>query len=118
MYFARPSQGEHLYFRMLLQVVKSQKCYEDLKRFGREKPWATFTEACVARGLTGDDNEWHLSMTEAAIFQTGSQYLQLFCSIICIHHEANALESFNTHFVPLSDDVAGSCSACRLVKNP
>jgi hypothetical protein len=105
MYFARPSQSKRFYLRILLHVVKSPKSYEDLKRFGREEPWATFKEACLARGLLADDNEWHLCMTEAATFQTGSQYRQLFCSIICNHHEANALELFNTHFVPLSDDV-------------
>lgn len=106
MFFARPSQGERFYLRMLLNIVKSPKGFDDLKKFGREEPWETFREACVARGLPADDNEWHLCMTEAAGFQTGSQYRQSYCWIICNHHEANALQLFETHFVPLSDDVS------------
>lgn len=105
MYFAKPSQGERFYLRMLFNVVKSPKSFDDLKTFGREEPWETFKEACIARGMLADDQEWHLCFTEAAGFQTGSQYRQLYCTIICNHHEANARQLFNTHFVPLSDDV-------------
>jgi hypothetical protein len=118
MYFSRPSQGERFYLRMLLHVVKSLKSYEDLKRFGREEPWATVKEACVARGLLADDNELLICMTEAATFQTGSQYRQLFRAIICNHHEGNALELFNTHLFRSPMTCAGSSSACGQAKHP
>lgn len=55
--------------------------------------------------MLADDQEWHLCLTEAAGFQTGGQYRQLYCTIICNHHEANARQLFDTHFVPLSDEV-------------
>jgi hypothetical protein len=105
MYFAKPSQGERFYLRMLLNVVRSPQGFEHLRTHGRAEPWSTFREACVSTGLLVDDNEWHLCLTEAASFQTGNQYQQLFCTIICNRHEANALDLFETHFVPLSDDV-------------
>jgi hypothetical protein len=105
LYFARPAQGERFYLRMLLHVVPSPKSYPYLRTFEREEPWPTFREACAARGLLADDGEWHLCLTEAAAFQTGPQYRQLFCTIICNHPEADAAQLFENHFVPLSDDV-------------
>jgi hypothetical protein len=56
-------------------------------------------------GIWADDEEWHLCLTEAAAFQTGPQYRQLFCTIVCNHPEADAAQLFKAHFVPLSDDV-------------
>lgn len=72
----------------------------------------------MARGMLADDNEWHLCMTEAASFQTGSQYRQLFCAIICNHDEANARDLFDTHFVPLSDDMRRTLERLRLGLEP
>ena len=42
----------------------------------------TFREACLARGLLENDNEWKLCLEEAAVMQTGHQLRQLFATII------------------------------------
>jgi hypothetical protein len=89
---------------MLLNIVQWPKGFDESKTFGREEPWETFNEACVARGVLAVDNEGHLYVTQAVGFPTAPQYRQLYYSIICNHHEANALQLFETHFVPLSDD--------------
>lgn len=38
-------------------------------------------------------------------FQTDFQYRQLYRTVVCSHHEANALDLFGTDFLPLYDDV-------------
>lgn len=44
-------------------------CYEDLRRVpgkNNGQPFPTYRDACLARGLLSDDQEWHACMQEAA----------------------------------------------------
>lgn len=52
--YVHPSTGETFYLRMLLMVVKGAKSYEDVRTY-EGTVYSTFTEACQARGLIGDD---------------------------------------------------------------
>ncbi|PIA58111.1 hypothetical protein AQUCO_00500210v1 [Aquilegia coerulea] len=42
----------------------------------------TYREACIARGLLEDDNEWDKCLEEAVIMKTGHQVRRLFCLIL------------------------------------
>lgn len=39
-------------------IVKGPACYADVRTYGGTF-FDTFKEACAARGLLGDDNEWY-----------------------------------------------------------
>ncbi|PIA26326.1 hypothetical protein AQUCO_09500057v1, partial [Aquilegia coerulea] len=69
MYFANPNSGERFYLRLLLTVVKGPSSFESLYSVdGIEHK--TYREACIARGLLEDDNEWDKCLEEAVIMKT------------------------------------------------
>ena len=70
MYYAHPSSGERFYLRLLLTVVTGAISYEDLRTY-QGTLYPTFREACIAYGLTEDDNEWHQCLEEAKHMAVG-----------------------------------------------
>ncbi|PIA34361.1 hypothetical protein AQUCO_03800159v1 [Aquilegia coerulea] len=81
MYFANSNSGERFYLRLLLTVVKGPSSFESLYSVdGIEHK--TYREACIARGLLEDDNEWDKCLEEAVIMKTGHQVRRLFCLIL------------------------------------
>lgn len=80
-----PSQKETFFLRLLLLRVKGATCFRDLKTFNGVA-YATFGQACVARGPTVDDREWDLCLKEAAMAQMPVQLRWLFASIL-VHCE-------------------------------
>ncbi|PIA42210.1 hypothetical protein AQUCO_02100228v1 [Aquilegia coerulea] len=70
MYFANPNSGERFYLRLLLTVVKGPSSFESLYRVD-DIEYKTYREACIARGLLEDDNEWDKCLEEAVIMKTG-----------------------------------------------
>jgi hypothetical protein len=81
MYYAHPSSGEHFYLRLLLTVVPGATSYEDL-RTHQGVLYPTFREACVAYGITEDDNEWQQCLEEAKHMAVGRQMRHLFVTIL------------------------------------
>ena len=71
MYYAHPSSGERFYLRTLLAAVKGATSFEDLCRVDGGNPLPTFHQACLARGLLEDDNEWRQCLQEAAHMASG-----------------------------------------------
>ncbi|KAL8558676.1 hypothetical protein ACOMHN_037769 [Nucella lapillus] len=64
MYTISPRQGECYFLRLLLNVVKGPKSYDNLKTVNGEV-CATFREACQKQGLLEDDHHLQLAMEEA-----------------------------------------------------
>ncbi len=81
MYFVGPSGGERFYLRMLLTVVKGPTSFEDLHTYDGVVH-QNFKLACIARGLLDSDEQWDHSLTEAELWQGGSQLRQLFVCIL------------------------------------
>ena len=92
LHFAPPSSGERFYLRTLLTVVRGATSFESLRTYqGIEH--STYKEACLARGLLKDDQEWRLCLQEAGAMQSGSQLMRLFTIILafCFPSEPSVL---------------------------
>ncbi|CAH9078837.1 unnamed protein product [Cuscuta epithymum] len=64
-FFVRPGAGEKYYLRVLLNVVKGPRNFEELRTVDG-KIYDTFRDACYARGLQGDDKEYIDGITESS----------------------------------------------------
>ena len=59
MYFVPPTAGEQFYLRTLLCVCRGPQSFQELHTV-QNVEYATFQNACRARGLLQDDSEWFL----------------------------------------------------------
>ena len=104
MYYAHPSSGERFYLRLLLTVVKGATSFEDLRTHqGVLHP--TFREACIAYGLTDDDNEWHQCLTEAKHMAVGRQMRNLFVTILKDCNPADPRALWDAFWQDICDDL-------------
>ncbi|KAJ1279261.1 hypothetical protein BS78_04G142100 [Paspalum vaginatum] len=92
LYYVHPSIGERYYLRMLLLVVTGARSYEEVRTY-RGRVYATFRQACDARGLLGDDEEWYNAFDEAAAWATSHQLRRLFVTML-LFCEVNDEEAF------------------------
>jgi len=102
-YFATPTQGEKYYLQLLLYNVPGPSSYESLRMYNGTL-YHTFQQACRERGLIDTDDEWDTCLEEAASFQTGHQFRQLFVTILLMNDPTEPIRLFNHHFDSLSDD--------------
>ncbi|PIA30674.1 LOW QUALITY PROTEIN: hypothetical protein AQUCO_05400048v1 [Aquilegia coerulea] len=101
MYFANPNSGERFYLRLLLTVVKGPSSFESL--YGIEHK--TYREACIARGLLEDDNEWDKCLEEAVIMKTGHQVRRLFCLILTVCNPSRPKILWEKNALKICDDL-------------
>ena len=81
MYFVPPTGGERFYLRTLLGVAHGPMSFADLRTFENIE-YATFQDACHARGLLDDDGEWDICLREASEIQSGASLHRLFLSML------------------------------------
>ena len=103
-YYVHPTGGELYYLRMLLMIVKGATSYEDLRTF-EGVVYGTFTEACAARGLVGDDLEWYRAFDEASIWGFGQSLRQLFVTMLIHCGVRDERLFFERYWVTLADDI-------------
>ncbi|KAM0899408.1 hypothetical protein ACQ4PT_021282 [Festuca glaucescens] len=103
-YYVPPNVGECYYLRMLLMYVKGAESYEDVRTF-EDVVYETFKEACAARGLVGDDEEWFKAFDEAVRWGMGGQLRALFVMMFMYCGIANELAFFEKYWRPMSDDI-------------
>jgi hypothetical protein len=103
-YYAHPSTGELYFLRMLLMLVKGAQSYADVRTYNGVV-YKTFKDACSARGLLGDDNEWYCAFDEALKWGMGNPLRQLFVTMIifCGILDENAF--FEKYWIYLSEDI-------------
>src|SRR6266446_6364904 len=104
MYYAHPSSGERFYLHLLLTSVKGAKSFEDLRSF-QDTQYPSFREACIARGLLEDDNEWDQCLQEASHMQTGRQLRHLFVTILKDCNPTDPSRLWNTFWHHICDDL-------------
>ena len=117
MYYAHPSSGERFYLHLLLATVSSATSFDDLLTFeGIQYP--SFREACIARGLLENDNEWHQCLEEARDMQIGQQLRHLFVTILHNCGPAHSRQLWNTFWSYICDDLEYHLQRQRIVANP
>jgi hypothetical protein len=104
MYYAHPTAGERFYLRLLLTVVTGATSYEDL-RTHQGVLYPNFREACIAYGLTEDDNEWHQCLEEAKHMAVGRQMRHLFVTILKDCNPSNPRALWDTFWQDICDDL-------------
>lgn len=80
-YHVPPGSGEKYYLRILLNYVNGPTCYEDIRTFNGVL-YASFKEACYARGLLDDDKEYIDGITEASFWGTPRYLRNLFAILL------------------------------------
>jgi hypothetical protein len=103
-YFMHPSVGERYYLRMLLLIVKDLESYESLQTYNTIT-YATFKEACNARGLLNNDQEWYNAFDEAASWATSNQIRQLFVTMLLFCEVGDEYMFFQKIWKLLTDDI-------------
>jgi hypothetical protein len=104
MYYVTPKAGERFYLRLLLNSVKGATSFAKLRTF-QEAEMLNFRQACLARGLLTDDNEWHQCLTEGAQMATGYQLRLLFVTILRECSPSDPVNLWHLHRVHICDDL-------------
>ena len=118
MYYAHPSSGERFYLRTLLATVKGATSFEDLRRVNGGDPLPTFHQACLARGLLEDDNEWRQCLQEAAHMASGHQLRNLFVTILRDCSPSDPLALWLEFRVHICDDLQYALHSKNIVQDP
>ncbi|KAK4562376.1 hypothetical protein RGQ29_005026 [Quercus rubra] len=76
-YYAHPASGERFYLRMLLNVIKGARPFEEMRTINNVV-YPTFRSTCYALGLLDDDKEWHEALNHASYWASGKQLREIF----------------------------------------
>ncbi|GJS99542.1 hypothetical protein Tco_0820712 [Tanacetum coccineum] len=79
--YSSPSSGERYYLRMLLNVVRGVKGFEEMMTVNK-RLYTTFKETCFAYGLLNDDKEWSHAIGEASMWALGPQLRDIFITML------------------------------------
>ncbi|XP_035838858.1 uncharacterized protein LOC110900400 [Helianthus annuus] len=80
-YSASPSLGEAYYLRILLTKVKGPRSFEEIRTYDGVV-YPTFRDACYARGLLDDDNEYIECIKESSFTGNGHYLCSLFATLL------------------------------------
>ncbi|OMO51526.1 hypothetical protein COLO4_37635 [Corchorus olitorius] len=99
-----PQSGELYYLRLLLNVVRGARSYEELRTVNAVL-YPTFQRACEVLGLLGDDKEWQEALTQTSHWATSPQLRQFFVLILIFCDVANPAELFEKNLRLFGDDI-------------
>lgn len=105
MYSISPKDVELFHLRLLLLHVTGPISFQDVRTYDGIV-YNTFVEACFARGIASNDNEWRECLNEAKEFSSPKQLRNLFGFICALNVPANALLLWNEFKVFMSEDFA------------
>lgn len=107
LYYTHPASGDRFFQHILLNLVKGCTSYEDIRTYN-DVVYSTYREACEARGLIGNDDEWREAMAEAYKSASGTQMRELFMTIILFCDVANPRSLWNDTWHLMQDDIVHS----------
>ncbi|XP_040381099.1 uncharacterized protein LOC121054713 [Oryza brachyantha] len=86
------------------RLARFQQSYSDIRTYNNIT-YNTFREACNARGLLENDNEWHLLFDEAVVSASSRQLRQLFVTVILYCSVGNVRSLFDKYWIHMTDDI-------------
>ncbi|KAL3648627.1 hypothetical protein CASFOL_005030 [Castilleja foliolosa] len=104
LYYVPPGCGDNYYLRCLLTVVRGATCFEDYMKYNKIQ-YASFREACYARGLLGDDEEYIDGIAEASQWASAHSLRSLFVSLLSADTLARPSDVWSKTWEYLSDDI-------------
>lgn len=97
------AQPELYHLRLLLFHVKDATSFEDLRTV-TDIQYQTYKQACLARGLTYDDQQWIEGLQESALFKMPVAMRSLFVQILIYGSPENPKRLWETFQENLSED--------------
>ncbi|XP_019195835.1 PREDICTED: uncharacterized protein LOC109189678 [Ipomoea nil] len=80
-FYVPPATGEIFYLRCLLNKIRGPKSYEDIRTVNGVQ-YDSFRDACYARGLVDDDNEYVDAIDEPSHWALADQLRRLFVTLL------------------------------------
>ncbi|XP_019172653.1 PREDICTED: uncharacterized protein LOC109168053 [Ipomoea nil] len=80
-FYVPPATGEIFYLRCLLNKIRGPKSYEDIRTVNGVQ-YESFRDACYARGLVDDDNEYVDAIDEASNWVSADQLRRFFVTLL------------------------------------
>ncbi|KAM3217269.1 hypothetical protein P3L10_026712 [Capsicum annuum] len=114
-FFVPPGSGELYYLRMLVNIIRGPKCYEDLRTVNNTVH-LTFRDACYALGLLDDDKEYVEAIKEASNWGMSSYLRQLFVMLLLSNSMSRPEFVWEAIWLLLSDDILHEIR--RVLDNP
>ncbi|OMO61834.1 DNA helicase PIF1, ATP-dependent [Corchorus capsularis] len=111
-----PVAGEVYYMRLLLNIVRGARCFEDIRTV-EGVVYTTFKEACTAHGFLGDDKGWIVALNEAVESATGHQMRRLFFTLITYGQIVDKVAFFEKNWKLLSEDIRYNLQRGMRLKN-
>ncbi|XP_045536286.1 uncharacterized protein LOC106720810 [Papilio machaon] len=103
-YTVHVSNMECFCLRMLLHHVRGPTSYKDLKMLNNRE-FSTFREACEARGLLENDNQWDITLEEAAQCKSATKMRELFAILIATCGLSNPQQLWEKFKNDMADDI-------------
>ncbi|XP_070027510.1 uncharacterized protein [Nicotiana sylvestris] len=103
-FFVPPGSGEQYYLRLLLNVIKGPKSYEDLKKVNG-CDHETFRDACYALGLLDDDKEYADAIMKASNWGMSLYLRQLFAMLLLSNSMSRPESVWQATWHLLSEDI-------------
>ncbi|XP_031124334.1 uncharacterized protein LOC116027048 [Ipomoea triloba] len=107
-FYVPPGSGELYYLRCLLNIVKGPTSFNEIRTYNGVE-YQTFKEACYARGLLEDDNEYIDAIEEASQWSTAYSLRKLFVTLLMSNTMVSPETIWNKVWLHLADDAQHSC---------
>ncbi|XP_031095112.1 uncharacterized protein LOC115999399 [Ipomoea triloba] len=107
-FYVPPGSGELYYLKCLLNIVKGPTSYNEIRTYNGVE-YQTFKEACYARGLLEDDNEYIDAIEEASQWSSAYSLRKLFVTLLMSNTMVSPETVWNKVWLHLADDAQHSC---------
>ncbi len=102
MLYIHPNANELNYLRMLLNIIKGSRSFEEIKTIS-DVVHPTYQSVCFANGLLANDKEWIEAIEEAICSSSELRHLSTPLINFCEVSEPNKL--FEKFWLYFSDDI-------------
>ncbi|XP_050255276.1 uncharacterized protein LOC126701205 [Quercus robur] len=103
-FHAHPASGDCFYLRILLNVVKGARSFEEIRTIDHVV-YPTYKAACYAHGLLDDDKEWDDAIKEASNWASRRQLRELFATLLLFCEVIDPHALWMANWELFSDDI-------------